>query len=121
MQVRGAVAVAMAAWLVLAGTLALRHEADVAHATDARGALVHGAHAVGHRAGKADHLHAGTGRDHDECSLAAALRQPGAAHAMPARITAPPCAIAITAPRATIAARAASLYRLAPKTSPPRA
>ena len=121
MQVRGAIATAMAAWLVLAGILALRHVADVAHATDERGALVHGAHAIGHHAGKVDHLHAGTGGEHDECSLAAALRQPGAVHAAPARIAAPSIAIAIELVPSSARARTASLYRLAPKTSPPRA
>ena len=111
----------MAAWLLLAGILALRHEADVAHATDARGALVHAAHAIGHRAGRADHLHATTGGDHDECSLATALRQPGAVHAAPTRVAAPAIAIAIADVPSRALPGTTSLYRLAPKTSPPPA
>jgi hypothetical protein len=121
MQVRGAVAVAMAAWLVLAGLLALRHEAEVAHVTDAHGALVHGAHAIGHRAARADHLHAGAPVDHGECALAAALRQPGTCVSPPALVAAPARAIAIAAAPARVLARTATLFRLAPKTSPPRA
>ena len=120
MQVRAGAAIA-AAWLVLAGLLGLRHEATVVHAIDAHGAIVHGPHAIGHRGGRADHLHPHAGGDGGECSLAAALRQPGVAIAAPSVAPAPFVWRSLDPPVAHVADRTVALLRLAPKTSPPRA
>lgn len=120
-RARRAIAILASAWLVVAGALGLRHEAEVAHAIDARGVAIHGAHAVGHHVGAADHLHRGGGGAHpdDACALCAATHQAGATHAAPALAAAiaPIAILPRPAPRAPIAAIAR--YRLAPKTSPP--
>ena len=117
---RRAIAILASAWLVAAGLLALRHEAEVAHAIDAHGVAIHGAHAIGHRAGAPDHLHAGGGAHPDlACALCAALHQPGATRAA-TPLTAAIASIVVVTPRAPTAPIAAiARYRLAPKTSPP--
>ena len=124
MQLRGrrAIAIAACAWLVLAGLLGLRHEADVAHVVDGRGAFVHAVRAIGHRAARAEHLHERAAGDRgDDCSLAAALRQPGVTRAAIALVPARSVPRALAAPAARATTIAAAIYRLAPKTSPPRA
>lgn len=117
---RRALAILASAWLIAAGVLGLRHEARVAHAIDAHGVAIHGAHAHGHRAGAADHLHAGGGAHLDDaCALCAASHQSVARHAAPS-LTATIAPIAIRSPRAPVApVEAVARYRLAPKTSPP--
>ncbi len=110
------------AWLLVAGVLELRHEAEVAHAIDGSGVAVHGSHAIGHHDGVAAHFHArsgGHGAD-GECWLLIALHQPGASTATIAIAAAPISHHVVLAP-AAIRVRPATtaLFRLAPKTSPP--
>jgi hypothetical protein len=120
---RRAIAAITGLWLVAFGVLGARHEASVAHYTDARTGEVFHAAASGCADRSADaptHAHAAdSSADHDGCALAAVLHQairpdvavPALAHALEP----------VVADRRTerLAALPRALYRLAPKTSPP--
>lgn len=60
------------------------------------------------------------GGDHDECAAMRALRQHGASTAswVPPLVVSVPTGLASALPRETLTAR--TLYRIAPKTSPPQ-
>lgn len=115
-----------ALWLVLCGVLGLRHQTLVDHARDDRtGSVVHAPRMTGHhdaRSATADlHGRHDTGEDDGPCALAS-VHSVGIAQ--PLRIAAilveaGPIEGALPASRLAISAE--SIFRLAPKTSPPAA
>lgn len=120
-----AIAALTAVWLVLGGALGARHAAEVAHVVDARTGEVHDADRLvgAHTATQSDvHGTATHDADGDACAIMAALHQAARPDTG---------AIAVITPRAeTIRAAiwvladttpTRAVYRLAPKTSPPRA
>jgi hypothetical protein len=123
--VRRAFALIAAGWLVLGFVLGARHEATEAHVVDAHGQAVHASRIVGAHHGDRTDIHAvDCGRDGGEpCAIVTALHQPISSH-----VAAPPTAVVATAASASLASGADAIaplritvYRLAPKTSPPRA
>jgi hypothetical protein len=122
---RRAFALIAAAWLVLGFALAAHHEATEAHVLDARGDAVHASRLVGAHHGDHTDVHAvdSGGEGTEPCGIVGALHQP-----ISARVAAPPTTrVAAVAPAvvAIVAGARAPVtvpvYRLAPKTSPPRA
>lgn len=119
-----AVAAFTAVWLVLCGVLALRHDGKTAHGLDALGRVVHAAQLTGHHVagGQADfHGQADPDADHGACELSVASH--AAAIVSPARhdlVVARATALPVYAP-ASPALAIRSVYRQAPKTSPPAA
>ena len=121
---RGALALLLASCVVLSGLFLLRHQATVAHVHGAlSGALEH-AHALAdyHELSTTPHLH---GRDVDAscevgvCALIAALDHATivSTGSVAATVTHPVVVVALPAVAHDPPAR--TLYRLAPKTSPP--
>jgi hypothetical protein len=117
-----ALAVVASAWLLISGVLGRSHEARVAHVVDPHtGELRHASAMVGTHSGTHSDYHAASDRDADTavCPLVAALHQAvdvGAAQS--AALIPPTVEHALPFPRTTVAT-VTSVYRLAPKTSPP--
>jgi len=117
------VAAGIGIWFVACTLLAARHEAQAAHWVDRAGRAFHAIHAAA--AVAADHavLHArGERPDLDACELVVACHSAASAATAPPRLGLAPRAEC--SPDDAGSARAASarvVYRLAPKTSPPRA
>ena len=113
-------------WFVVGGVLGHAHEAHVAHVIDrTSGLAIHGEHACDHNDSTTrTHIHSLPAHHDDDgaCEISAALHQAASAQLPSAAISLLP-AIAAAAPAplpvATISSH--SVYRLAPKTSPPRA
>lgn len=122
-RLRG-IAALTAAWLVVLGVLAMRHEAHVAHVRDGAGGYVHAIELAGVHAGGASDVHGerGVHGDAAQCALLTAFHQAAAAATVEPR---PVVAVRQFQPlepvRLTRAVPPARVYRLAPKTSPPRA
>jgi hypothetical protein len=119
---RRAVAALAGLWLLVVGTLGLRHEAQVAHVVDPRtGELWHGSALVGTHSGTDSDYHATRDRDSDSdaCEICAALHQ--AATSPSSWHVALPATAFVATQLATCAhdVRSELVYRLAPKTSPP--
>lgn len=108
----------LAAWLVVCSVVATRHEAQVAHAVDSAGRVVHAQVLVGHHDGPSD-VHEQSTADHDECTIVTALHQAARVSAPAAAVVAPHGVHAPQPGPALAAEAVAALYRLAPKTSPP--
>lgn len=110
-------------WFLLAGVLGLRHEASVTHVVDPNtGELRHASGMVGTHTGTHSDYHAARDRhaDTDVCALSAALHQAvDDATFCPAAFAVPSGTSTSRRPD-TVIVRAATVYRLAPKTSPPR-
>lgn len=111
-----------AVWLVVFGALGARHEARVAHVTDAfTGALVHAGPSACHDHQAQTHIdRAPASGDHDACELLGVLHQSAAPSVAWAGIH----LVAITPLEharlsSALALRSHALYRVAPKTSPP--
>jgi hypothetical protein len=119
---RRAVAALGAVLLVVVGWFGARHEAEVAHVRDQRGALVHayeladhhGADSTAHLHGRNDHAHAA-----GACALLAVVHAPAMAARGPAPVAVPAIACAPRTPPVAAVRAAIAGYRLAPKTSPP--
>ena len=109
----------LAAWLVLSSFVASRHEASVAHALDRAGRVVHAQVLAHHHGGPSD-VHPTSTDDHDECTILAAIHQATRVSAVVALSVAPHIGVSVT-PVVPHARRVTTLYRLAPKTSPPDA
>ena len=125
MQVgRRALALLLTVCTLLAGVLALRHEATVAHVRESlTGALAH-AHALAeeHAHDTTPHLHGRDVHAHAEagtCVLLAALDHSTILARSLAGTDVPQLVDALGPPLAVAPSVARSLYRLAPKTSPP--
>ena len=121
-RARRTLATLASAWLLLAGVLGLRHFANVAHVVDPHtGELRHASGAVGHHSGTHSDYHA-TQDDHadtDACPIAAAVHQAVDSGTAPPPTFALPTATAALLIARTHAAVTTTVYRLAPKTSPP--
>lgn len=118
-----AIAAFTAAWLLVCGVLAGRHEATVAHVSDGAGGYAHGKVLAGQHAGQQSDIHGQRNPETDagDCALLAAFHQAASAGVTaPALVTAACLPVAHGAPRAAAIAATAERYRLAPKTSPPR-
>ena len=110
-------------WLVVAGLLGARHEAEIAHVVDHHtGLVVHAPALSGHHGiGESDiHGQADPRGDHDACALVAALHQAVRA------VFVQPLALAVSRVAVLVAPRTPAfvvvdIYLLAPKTSPPLA
>jgi hypothetical protein len=122
---RRAFALIAAGWLVLGFVLGARHEANEAHVVDARGDAVHASRIVGAHHGDRTDIHAvDSGCEGSEpCAIVSALHNP-----ISSQVAAPLVAVVTAAVptsldsiAAAIAAPGVTVYRLAPKTSPPRA
>lgn len=109
--------------LVLASILGMRHEAQVAHVLDPHTGELHEATAfVGHHNGTQSDYHASSDGTSDDgpCAISTALHQASRASSHVVGAALPRLEIPIESARARVAVRVvASLYRLAPKTSPP--
>ena len=109
---------------VLANLAGFVHEATTIHVRCAEhGELVHGetgaAIAASHAAVAPD-TGATESRGHEHCGLASVMRQSRCAPKPPALVLAPVTILAAaTAPDTVATIRDASVYRIAPKTSPP--
>lgn len=118
------VAAITAVWLVLCGVLAMRHEATTAHVGDGAGGYVHArVLAERHRGADSDfHGQRDPEADAGHCAILTGFHQPAsAASAAPIElITVDAVRVPDLAHSATPRARG-DVYRLAPKTSPPRA
>lgn len=117
------VAIATALILLGVGLLAQRHEADVAHAKEHSGRVVHAQGVADHHhTDKAAHLHGREVHEHaGDCSLLAMLHERIVQAAAPVAVT-PAAAIELLAESAhRDVVVAIAPYRLAPKTSPPSA
>jgi hypothetical protein len=123
MRVR-VIAATTALWFVLCGVLAAHHEATVAHIRDATGSYVHGKALAGHHRGHNSDIHGQRHPDADagECALLTAFHQPASADVTASAVVTTACATHVRhiAPVA-VPAITASVYRFAPKTSPPAA
>jgi hypothetical protein len=113
-------------WFVVGGVLGDAHEAHVAHVIDrASGLAVHGEHVCDHNDSAArTHIHGRPGGHDDDgaCEITAALHQAASAQIPSAAISLlPAIAAAAPAPLPVVTISSHSVYRLAPKTSPPRA
>lgn len=119
---RRAVAAITAAFLLLVGWLAARHEADVAHVRDQRGDVVHAEElADHHEVSPSTHLH---GRE-DHGHIDGACELIGLAHTS-LLVAQPPAGVALVAvaedlgaPPVIVRAGSVARYLIAPKTSPP--
>jgi hypothetical protein len=122
MRARRALAVVAGVWLLLSGVLGRSHEARVAHVVDPHtGELRHASAMVGTHNGAHSDYHAASDRDADTavCPLVAALHQAvDSPTAHPVTLAAPTLAHVCELPAASVAF-VTSVYRLAPKTSPP--
>jgi hypothetical protein len=109
-------------WLLLAGLLGMRHEARVAHVFDRQTGELRHAHAmVGHHEGDHSDYH-GTSdpdSDNDTCAIATALHQSVCVGSTPSIVSAPSVELGSAQLRPIVATITVSVYRLAPKTSPP--
>lgn len=116
------IAAVTAVWLVVCGVLAAHHEATVRHVRDAAGGYVHGKALSGHHTGHDSDIHGQRNPDADagDCALLTALHQPATGGVAAPAVTLAAHAIRVADPPRTAAVVvAATLYRLAPKTSPP--
>jgi hypothetical protein len=108
-------------WLVVCGILGQRHASQVAHYTDGRGEVFHASGMVGSHTTESSDIHASGGAlDHDACEIAAARHHTGSAH-----VASPAVSVVVTVHqlprRATVVVAIGRLvFRIAPKTSPPR-
>lgn len=111
------------AWLILAGLLGARHEAQVAHVVDSRtGELRHASAFVGTHTGDQSDYHAASDGDADTdvCAITATLHQAARSENAPVVvITAPRLELRSPISLTALATISANVYRLAPKTSPP--
>jgi hypothetical protein len=112
-------------WLVVGSALGMRHEAQVAHVLDrGTGLVVHASQLAGHHEdGRQSDIHgqADPDADHADCAVSAALHQaanPSVAFQVAASAQ---TRIVLDPPRIRIGFAGESVYRLAPKTSPPSA
>lgn len=119
---RRLLAVGAAVWLVAFGVLGARHEARVAHVTDAlTGAIVHAGPTGCHDHETQSHADgAPAAGDHDACELLGVLHQSAA----PAVAWAGIRLVAVTPPQhapcsSELMLRSRAVFRIAPKTSPP--
>lgn len=123
MRLRGVAAIT-ALWLVVFGVLAMRHEADTAHVGDGAGGYAHAPALAGVHGGGASDIHGqrDAHADNGHCTLLTAFHQATRstmfAAVIPATAQLLHAVVARSAPCAIVTAR---VYRLAPKTSPPRA
>jgi hypothetical protein len=120
-RARRSFAAVVGLWLVLAGALGTRHEAQVAHVVDPHtGELRHASALVhAHTGTDSDYHQVGGDSDNDTCAIATAIHQSVHVTAAPSIVIAP---LALPGPAVAstiVAARSARVYRLAPKTSPP--
>jgi hypothetical protein len=118
---RRAAAALGAVFLLVAGWLGARHEAEVAHVRDQQGDLVHAQKlADDHQVGPASHLHGREAHAHDAgvCELLAIAHAPAVASRAPA-CAVPAMAHDLATPPVAAVHGAIAGYRLAPKTSPP--
>lgn len=104
--------------------LAMRHEATVAHARTFAGGYVHARELAGRHVGTDSDFHAQRDAESDtgECALLTTFHQ--AAHAplgAPALVLAQVASSTVDATLPSVEPSARAVYRLAPKTSPPRA
>jgi hypothetical protein len=102
----------------------MRHQAETLHVRDSRGVDVHVVTPSSHHdPGQPSDMHglADPGFEAGDCAILTALHQPGsAAHATVSTITVLDATVADLAPVSARAATATdTVYRLAPKTSPP--
>jgi len=115
------VAAVVALWFVLGGVLGTRHEARIAHVQDRHGHVLHAQALIGAHDGTHSDIHArDLDHDHDRCSLAASLHQaasPDVSRVPSIASASQPAVVADRAPRLVTS----SVYRFAPKTSPPQA
>jgi hypothetical protein len=122
--VRRSLAATVAFWLVLAGMLGMWHEAHVAHVVDPHtGEVRHAERLVGHTSTDSDY-HGAADRDTDDdvCAISTALHQAARSDTAPRSARAPRVELRSPSARTLdVAIAAANVYRLAPKTSPPRA
>ncbi|HEY1811797.1 MAG TPA: hypothetical protein VGG74_05540 [Kofleriaceae bacterium] len=109
-------------WFVLAGLLGMRHEARVAHVFDPHTGELRHAHAmVGHHAGDHSDYHGTSdpGSDDDTCAIATALHQSVCVGSAPSIVSASCVELGSVQVRPVVSTIVVSVYRLAPKTSPP--
>jgi hypothetical protein len=122
-RARRVVATIACSWLVLAGLLGARHEASVAHVIDQRtGEVRHASALVGAHTGDRSDYHATSDADvgTDVCAISATLHQAACSeHASVVVITAPRLELRSPITLAAFATITTTVYRLAPKTSPP--
>ncbi|HEX4454164.1 MAG TPA: hypothetical protein VH143_25045 [Kofleriaceae bacterium] len=122
-RARRIVAAIACSWLVLAGVLGARHESTVAHVVDQRtGEVRHASALVGVHTGDRSDYHASSDADSgtDVCAISAALHQAArCTHATAAVIAAPRLELRAPISLAALATITTTVYRLAPKTSPP--
>ena len=120
-----AVAALLGIAFVLANLIGFVHEATTLHVRCAEhGELIHGetsaASSGDSRATVAGDGQAGESRGHEHCDLASAIRESRCAPQAPALVLAPVTeAVHAAAPAAVATVQHASIYRIAPKTSPP--
>lgn len=117
-------AATVALWFVVGGVLGHRHEAEVVHVVDhTTGALLHAQRVSHHDRGSTRaHFHGAAQDDGDlgACALSTALHQPvSATIARPIIGHVSARALGLRVLDAPRIAALASIYRLAPKTSPP--
>ncbi len=123
LQIRSrSVAAITALWLVVCGILAMRHEATTAHTLDDTGAYVHAtALTVAHTSPDSDiHGQRNPENGSGHCALLTGFHQAGSAEIARPTVGCAPHANAT--PSTLCVARVAhrtTIYRLAPKTSPP--
>jgi hypothetical protein len=123
MRPRGVAAIT-ALLFVVCGLLSARHEANTTHVRDRAGAFLHASSLIGHHAGRNVDIHRQRDPHSDagECALLTAFHQ-----AASAEFAAPAIASTVRTPcvhdslRAAVTPAVTDVYRLAPKTSPPRA
>jgi hypothetical protein len=109
-------------WLLTCGFLVARHEAEVLHVRDRAGRVVHGALGDSRDGDGEQRIHArdSASHDHHVCLLAASLHQRAAIE--PAAIASPVAIVGLVVddPAGQAGRPQRHVYRLAPKTSPPR-
>lgn len=111
--------------LVTCGLLRAHHEAAVPHVRERSGQVVHGS-APGLQSLSAERdtwldARGSVFHEHRPCTLASCLHSPAAPGAGTLAGTSPRVGVSIERPRAAHGPSLLHLYRLAPKTSPPRA
>ena len=120
---RRALALVAGLWLVAFGVLGPHHEAQIAHYVDQAGQAHHAARLAGAHTATQSDIHATDGEpDASACAIANTLHQAASPHvARPAIVHAPRIELAAERTALPFVHAGASLYRLAPKTSPPLA
>jgi hypothetical protein len=116
------VAAITAAWLIACGVLGARHQSQVAHVVDSAGRVHHVAHATEpHRDTTQSELRSAADRDDiDACAWSTIVHQ-AIRHTTAVAVSAVSPATVELASRDGELIRSSEIYRLAPKTSPPRA